>query len=151
MKILKTAGKVVKPLVNVPAWMGLNNLVASFVGIVHLIRDFFVPAKKVEASKEPFEDILKRLNLTEETVTLRIKQFKFIFRILVLIGLLVLSYAIYLLIHGHLRAFFVSLAILGIDIAQAFYYHFWIFQMQQRKLGCTFHEWLGQFKSRGIP
>ena len=145
MKILKTAGKIVKPLVNVPAWLGLRYLTINFIALVHLLKDFFIPTKSTQTA-ESFEDTLIRLNLTEETVATRIQQYKITLGILLIIGLLILIYAIHLLMDGHLRGFFVSLAILGIDLAQAFHYHFWIFQMRNRKLGCTFKEWLYHFK-----
>jgi intracellular multiplication protein IcmV len=45
---------------------------------------------------------------------------------------------------GSIKAFIVSLVVTLIALILAYRYHFWYFQMKQRKLGCTFSEWYKQ-------
>ena len=54
---------------------------------------------------------------------------------------LIFVYAGYQFFYGSIKAFIVSLVVMLIALVLAFRYHFWYFQIKQRKLGCTFNEW----------
>jgi intracellular multiplication protein IcmV len=47
----------------------------------------------------------------------------------------------YQLFYGSYQAAIVSFIILWIALVLAFRYHFWYFQIKNRKLGCTVYEW----------
>jgi len=46
-----------------------------------------------------------------------------------------------LLVERTVSGFLIGLAVAGLFASQAFRYHFWYFQIQQRKLGCTLEDW----------
>jgi len=140
MKVVRGIANAVKPLVNVPAWIGYRQLANNAKSIKDLFISLFVPVKP--ASSESFEEALKRLNLTETTLNVRAKEFKRLFIIFVLGGLLLVGYSIYLLWAHALHASFACLGLAFILFVYSFRYHFWLFQIRQRKLGCTFREWL---------
>ena len=63
-------------------------------------------------------------------------------------AVLAILYAIFNLINGYYGSLIVSLALVVLFLAQTFKYHFWLFQLKQGKLGCTWQEWSQQlFKS----
>jgi intracellular multiplication protein IcmV len=43
--------------------------------------------------------------------------------------------------HYSLAGFFLLLTVTALLFANAFRFHFWAFQISQRKLGCTLAEW----------
>jgi len=132
--------KVVKPLVNVPAWVGYDRLASSTRSIWDVIKGLFFPAKAER--EETFEQAMERLNLTEEVLKQRVKEFHNLIFMWAVIFCGVVGYAIYLAWQGSWIGFIPAIAISLIPIAQMFRYHFWVFQIKQRKLGCTFKEWL---------
>ena len=55
-----------------------------------------------------------------------------------------LSYGIYLFHNGHFPGGLVAIGMSAAIFAIGFRYHFWYFQIKQRRLGCTFKEWFNQ-------
>ena len=140
MKIINGIKKVAKPFVDVPAWAGYDQLKASAKSISTSMKDLFVPKKSDK--KETFEEAMQRLNLTEADLIARQKEFKRLIIIFSILGFIVLGYTFYLIWD---RAFWGGLASFGLTVlvfSYSFRYHFWLFQIRQRKLGCTLREWL---------
>ena len=52
------------------------------------------------------------------------------------------AYTVYLIAHGHWYSVTVSFLLFAFLIISTLRSHFWIFQIKQRKLGCTIEEWL---------
>jgi intracellular multiplication protein IcmV len=101
----------------------------------------FVPAQATLT--ESFEEALVRLYLTENDINNRIKSFHRLFIIFLLASFCLFAYAIFMLWVE--QSYRVALACFGLTaflIGQAFRYHFWLFQMKRRKLGCSFKEWM---------
>lgn len=140
MKITRTVGKVVKPFVDVPTWVGYKQLAETSKSIGSILKTLFVPAKAER--QETFEEALVRLNLTEQDIAQRKKEFTRLLFFYTGLAIVIFLYAIYLAfahsIHGSIAAFAVTL----IALAMVFRYHFWLFQIKQRRLGCSFKEWL---------
>ena len=98
---------------------------------------------------ESFQQAVVRLNLTDELLQ---KQKNSLFRLCLLMsffGFCVFIYTIYLLFMGTWLAAITSLMVMSLSLVLAFRYHFWYFQIMQKKLGCTFKEWLNQSFLRG--
>lgn len=131
---------IIKRYVNVSAWMGYPQLVETTRGVVSIVKGVFTPAETTQI--ETFEEAMARLNLTEEAIRQRIKTFTYLALLWLLVGCSVLIYGVYLAGLGSWHGFAASVGVSLIGFAQAFRYHFWLFQMKQRRLGCTFKEWL---------
>lgn len=131
--------RVVTPLVNVPKWMNLRDIGSIGRMIVGIAKSLFVPEKAT--TTENFEEALIRLNLTEVDIQARRKEFRRLVITFLIISLALLSYDIYQLGQGHIRASVLITVLTAISLVQVFRYHFWLFQIKQRKLGCTVREW----------
>lgn len=129
-----------KTMVDVPRWMGVAQLKNSWSVITQLAADIFLP-KKSDKPPEDFDAALQRLHLTETQLAERHTEFK---RLVLIFGgasILLWLYTFYLLFNASFL--FASLAALASSflLAQTFRYHFWLFQLNKRKLGCSFTEW----------
>lgn len=140
MKIISGIKKVAKPFVDISTWTGYDQLKQSARSIGRNIKDLFVPKKPDKT--ETFEEAMKRLNLTEADLIARQNEFKRLTIIFSILGFIILGYTFYLIWE---RAFWGGIASFGLTMlvfSYSFRYHFWLFQIRQRKLGCTLREWL---------
>lgn len=128
-----------KPFVNVTGWLGFNTIRANFRGIK---RDISVlTAVPPVGEAETFEDAQRRLRLSEGALKRKARDFGRLAAIFALLGVIILFYAMYLGWQGDIFAFALTLAVSALAFANAFRYHFWLFQIKSRKLGCTWREW----------
>ncbi|MFZ0219720.1 MAG: type IVB secretion system protein IcmV [Candidatus Aquirickettsiella sp.] len=136
--------KIIKPVVDVPKWVDYQNLAKSNRSVFAFIKKFFVPDQAT--TQESFEEALLRLKLTPADIIQRKKEFTRLMWIWVFLFLVSIFYSIYLLYNQALRGFYPCLGISVVILTQIFRYHFWLFQIKQRRLGCSFRDWLnGQF------
>lgn len=141
--------KIIKPFFNfdVAKWIGYRQLVKSNRSIAALVKKFFIPEQA--KTQESFEAALLRLKLNESDLSQRAKEFKRLMWIWIFLFFVSIVYSLHLLMEHSLRGFFPCLAICIIILTQVFRYHFWVFQIRQRRLGCNFRDWLsGQFTFR---
>lgn len=131
---------------NVKRWVGMDNIKESTATVGKLYSGFF-KTKPVNANKETFEEAMHHYGLSEIDVKNRMKSS---FRIAIgclIGGVLVLVYTLYLFTTGLVFSSLISFMIGALLFSYAFREHFNYFQMKQRRLGCTFREWLqGSFK-----
>lgn len=139
MKIIRGFGKVVKPFVNFPAWMGWQQISTTGKSIKDAAKLITKPAQAKR--KETFDEALQRLRLTENDLQQRAKLFRRMMMVYSGIALILFFYTIYLLAGAHLAAGLLSFVLTLLALSLAFRQHFWYFQVQQRKLGCTIKEW----------
>lgn len=139
MGFFSGAKKVVKPFVNVPQWIGYDIFRSMTKWVAGLFRQFFILRRA--QSVETFEQAIQRLNLTENDITERIRQFERQFLLWIIVFLGVFSYSTYLAWSGSTRGFVVGLSVGLFVLSQAFRCHFWLFQLRSRKLGCSLSEW----------
>jgi len=132
--------KIIKPFVDVPRWMGYQHLATTSRSVFSLVKKYFTPNQSQHS--ESFEEALQRLNLTQADLLQRVQQFRRLMWIWFFLFILTISYSVYLLSENSLRGFFPGIGIATITLTQIFRYHFWIFQIEQRRLGCTFRDWL---------
>lgn len=123
------------------AWLNYDELKRQTLYLYDLIKPIFAKPTPPEIT-ETFEEAVKRQELTEEDV-LEAKKIYFFYALLFFIlGIFSFLFGFYLLIvHYSIAGWFLSFAITGLFLAQAFRFHFWYFQIKFRKLGCTFAEW----------
>ncbi len=139
MKMRRTLWRGIKPLINFPKWMGVSDIKKTTSNIAALAKAIFVPERAQR--KESFKQAVNRLHLTEANIKSREKQTLTLAIIFAVLGLLLLFYAGYLAQEAHFFGALFGLIVACIAFAQAFYNHFWYFQIKHRKLGCSVREW----------
>lgn len=146
MKILRGMGKIAKPLVNFPKWMGWRQISVTGHTIKELGKDLWV--KPTAKRQETFEQARQRLQLREQDVQQRAKFFLRMTWFYVSLAFVLFIYSSYLLWTAHFAAAFLSFILTVLALALAFRQHFWYFQIQRRQLGCTLKQWVA-FTFRG--
>lgn len=139
MKIIRGIGKVIKPLVNFPAWMGWNQIKVSGNTIKEAAK--LLADQPKSHRQENFQQAIARLRLSEADLAQRMTFFKRMafFYLLVAIGLF--GYAVYMVIGEYWAAALLSTVLTVLAAVLALRQHFWYYQMKKRKLGCTLKEW----------
>ncbi|HAU1881722.1 TPA: type IV secretion protein IcmV, partial [Legionella pneumophila] len=93
---------------------------------------------------ESFDEAVKKLKLNEADLIIKQKALFRLSVIMVIAALMLLIYTGYQLFYGSWKATIISLVVVMIALVLAFRYHFWYYQIKQRKLGCTVKEWYRQ-------
>ena len=136
-----------KTFVNISHWMGVDELKVTGSRISTMAKDLMTPAKAKH--HETFEEAIERLGLTDKDIAERMKSFRFQARIIAIVALALLSYAIYLFTADYFIAGFIAILVTGVAVSLAVKEHFRYFQMKQRRLGCTLGQWLKAYIGRG--
>jgi intracellular multiplication protein IcmV len=132
--------KGVRPFIDVQSWLNLDQLKTYGRSISDIGKSLFVPQKATR--NETFEQAIRRFNLSEADINKKAGNLYTLSIIFCGIALCLLAYAIYLIImHGSIMAVIVTLVLSSIILAKAFSYHFWVFQIKKRRLGCSLQEW----------
>lgn len=137
--------KIIKPLVDVPKWIGYRQLVQTNRSLFSFAKKFFIPEKTT--TEESFAEALTRLTITEADLSQRVKEFTRLLWVWIALLTICIAYSLHLLSESALRGFFPCLGLSAVILTQVFRYHFWIFQIKHRRLGCTFREWFSHFLS----
>jgi intracellular multiplication protein IcmV len=132
--------KITKPFVDIPKWIDYQQLVKSNRSFYSFSKKFFIPEQATV--EESFEDALQRLGVTEADLVQRRKEFTRLLWLWVALFFISFAYSLHLLSEQALRGFFPCLGFNLVILTQIFRYHFWIFQIKQRRLGCSFRDWL---------
>lgn len=121
-------------------WVGTDAIVFNFHNIRENFKDTF--RKQQAEISETFEEAMIRLNLTENDLEDRRQEFKRLFIIFSIISVLIFIYSVLIAVtNNNIGGFFMGFAITLYSISHAFKYHFWLYQINKRKLGCTVREW----------
>lgn len=146
-RVKKKPGKIRKgfswafgPFVNVFGWLGYSTIKDITRGMVGTAKIYLVPQEEVD-DKESFNEAQQRLKLSEQAMTEKAQDFFRVFLIYAIIAGFIFLYAFFLLFDGYFRSFFLAAVIGCLALANAFRYHFWYFQIKNKKLGCTLKEW----------
>lgn len=132
---------------NVRSWTDFDRLRAFTLYLSQGIRAFLIPQKKQLSPKESstnFATAIAHLKLNEDELFARQRGLYRLSVIMCVVAMMFFSYALYHLVFGGFKAVIVSLVLMFIALVLAFRYHFWYFQIKERKLGCTFREWYRQ-------
>lgn len=123
----------------VDRWMSLSYVKTVSRQTGSLLKDLVVPKKA--SRTETFEQAMERLRLTEADIIQRQKEFRQLVCIFFIIACLIILYGLYMITKGYPMVGLISFCIALYALSQAFHFHFWLFQMKHRKLGCTLKEW----------
>lgn len=134
----KTASRLVD--VRVDKWVSLDYLSETAENFKVILLDSVIPKKATYS--ETFEEALKRLELTEGDLIQRQKEFSQLFYFFMALSLVIMSYGLFLAFTSTMAATLIAFCLSLYTLSQAFRFHFWLFQLKNRKLGCTIKEWL---------
>lgn len=124
----------------VTKWVGLDQIKANSRNLVNIGQSLITPQQA--NYKETFEEALVRLNITEEQIQQRRKEFTRLMVIYLGISLLIFAYSIFIVYkYKNIMGFIMGFALTIFALTHAFKYHFWIYQIKHRRLGCTLREW----------
>lgn len=132
-------GKVFNQIINVRSWADWDRMKVFALYLGNGFMRLFVPQEATVT--ESFEDAMKRLNLNEADLLAKQKALYRLSIVMLVAASAILIYSGYQLFYGSFKATLISLVVLMIALVLAFRYHFWYFQIKNRKLGCTFDEW----------
>lgn len=127
---------------NVRAWADYDRTKSFTTFLVNGFKRLFVPRQEV--GTESFEDVAKKMNLSESDLEAKQKALLRLSLIMVGLAIAIFLYLIYQLIFGSLKAAIVCFVVSLIALVLAFKYHFWYFQIKNKKLGCTIEQWYKQ-------
>jgi intracellular multiplication protein IcmV len=130
-----------KSFVDVKTWVSYDEVAANAKNTIGLFRRLTSRGTE-EVRHETYEEALVRMNLTPEQVVARKNNFLYSAMIYGAFALGFFLYFSYLLINLHILASFLALIPTVLMLLTAYREHFWYMQMQKKKLGCSFHEWL---------
>lgn len=132
--------KVIFTLFDVRKWSDYDRVRGFTLYLENGIKNLFIPRQKT--AEQTFDEALRQYNVDEEAL---LKKRNGLFRLSMLMCLVAvgfLFYSLYLAAYeGSWHATLLSLVVMMLALVLAFRYHFWFFQIKQRKLGCTFQEW----------
>lgn len=146
MGIFRSTFKVIGKQFNVKQWVGYGQLKQNAQRLYRDGKVIFTKPQQLPA--ETFEEAKHRLQLSDQDLLERYKTCKMYFNFFIIFAFALLFYTLYLMyMHSYLGAI-LSLAITFLLGVQAFKYNFWMFQIKNKKLGCSFDEWRsGGFKN----
>ncbi|KTD12994.1 type IVB secretion system protein IcmV [Legionella jamestowniensis] len=141
MKIKKSTRLVgiIKRIFNVRAWIDFDRVRAFTAYLAAGFQKMFIP-QQTEAG-ESFEAAVARMNLSEQELQAKQIALYRLSLLMCLVAVGIFAYSIYHLYYGSYRAVIVSLVLVLVALVLAFRYHFWYFQIKERKLGCSIREW----------
>lgn len=131
--------RLFKRLINIGYWLDIERLKEISRYVVATFKKFFIPSR--QEAKESFSEAMKRFNLSEQDIITRQTSLFRLFCLMLVLAAGIFIYTLYLFWQQAWHAAGFSLIVLGLALVLAFRYHFWYFQIKQRKLGCSLQEW----------
>jgi intracellular multiplication protein IcmV len=122
-------------------WLDLASLGATTRYIWQQVKYLFVSKPLVE-HPETFEEAIDRLELSPEALSQQSQAFKFLALFFLSAALALLCYAFFVLYLGNWMGAIISFSLAIYAGSLAFRFHFWYFQITEKKLGCNIREWI---------
>lgn len=132
-------------------WMSVESIRENGHFIGELFRTVFYRKNKKDnpLKKKSFDEVMQHYNMTEKDLEMRMRKSQLLILFCLGLGVLVLGYMIYLFIDDQLLAGFICLMLSFVMFSYVFREHFNLFQMRQRRLGCTLKEWFNSICHKG--
>jgi intracellular multiplication protein IcmV len=134
--------RVFTRIINIRVWFDWDRMRSFSLFLVTGFKRLFVPQKPTRT--ESFAQAQKQYHLNDADLLVKQNALFRLSMVMVTAAFLIFIYAIYHIFYGTFRASIVSLVVMMIALVLAFRYHFWYFQIKNRKLGCTFKQWYRQ-------
>ncbi len=140
MRIIRGSFRFIgRHFLNVPRWVSYDFLKNSGTDVYKAGRAVF-KAPTIE-KPESFVEAVDRLHLSDKDLKVRFDSCRNTFVVFFVFAVLLALYTLYLLFHGVFMGALLALAVTVLIGMHAFKYHFWMFQIKHKKLGCSFNEW----------
>ncbi|MGV3740071.1 MAG: type IVB secretion system protein IcmV [Gammaproteobacteria bacterium] len=136
---------------NPRVWGDWDRSKAISLFFLEMIERFFVLRGKNKKTTESFEHAVAKFDLDEKTLQAKATGLKRLSYSLVGVAIFLFLYTFYQLFFGSYRGAIIALIEVGIALVLAFRYHFWYYQIKQRKLGCSVKEWFKNSFTGGNP
>jgi intracellular multiplication protein IcmV len=124
----------------VDKWISYQYLKSTLMHMIFIVKS--LPKAERARTKESFEEAILRLELSPQDLARKAKQLHQ-WRMLFL-GLAVglLGYALYTFSQDNGMGTLMALALMLYAVSQSFRFHFWHYQLKNKRLGCTLRECL---------
>ncbi|HBD9373371.1 TPA: type IVB secretion system protein IcmV [Legionella pneumophila] len=129
-------------MINVRKWFDWDRMRSLTLYLVNGIKRLFIPQEPTHV--ESFDEAARKLKLSEADLVIKQKALLRLSIIMVIAAFMIFIYTGYQFLYGSWKATIISLVVVMIALVLAFRYHFWYYQIKQRKLGCTVKEWYRQ-------
>lgn len=140
---------------NVKRWVGVETIKRDTQVVKAVFRSVFQPNGTVEQDaqgrpvQKKFADYVREYGLTEETLTRRMKQLRWMAYFCWTLGLVTVVYAFVLWTqYAQWMNGFVCVMLALVLWAQGLREHFNAYQISQKRLGCAISEWLNSLVGR---
>ncbi|MCH9756184.1 MAG: type IVB secretion system protein IcmV [Gammaproteobacteria bacterium] len=121
-------------------WLDVDRIKGFTLYITGMFKKFFVP--QPQKPKESFDLAKERLDLDDELLLKRQRALLRVSILMLFFAVLLVGYGIYQVFYGAVLGVLLSVVVTFIALTLAFRYHFWYFQIREKKLGCSFKQWL---------
>lgn len=128
-------------LFDIRGWADWDRLRGTSNYFLRVFRRLFTIRAVKPSQIKSFEQVIEEQGLTEETLQAQAKGLKRLYISMLLLAGCFYVYGMYELLYGGFLSVVLSLVLMFVSLALAFRYHFWYFQIQSRKLGCSLSEW----------
>ena len=108
---------------------------------LEMIERFFVIRGKSKRRSESFEHAVAKFDLDEKTLQAKAKGLERLSYTLAGLACFLFFYTVYQICFGSLRGAIIAFVEIGLALVLAFRYHFWSYQIKERKLGCSVKDW----------
>lgn len=132
--------RAVKPFVNVTYWVNYDEHKSTWSKLLASVTSLLFPTLEPKR-KETFEQAVQRMNISERGLATRQKQCLSFAVLFFIAGVILLVYTASLLLNKEFAASFLGIGVTSLVFTYAFRYHFWYFQIKNRRLGCSLAEW----------
>lgn len=140
MKIItKPIRFIGRHFLNVRRWMAYDYLKNNAKTIYKQGSQVFAGSKAQKP--ESFNQAVDRLHLNDKDLQVRFDNCRKTFYLFATIASALALYTLYMLIRHSFAGALLGAAVTTLIGLHAFKYHFWMFQIKHKKLGCTFNEW----------
>jgi len=134
--VVRSIGRV---FINPSRWFNVRPLIDYGKSMYDMTKDNFSVSEL--GGEQGFEHMVKRHGLTEEALKQKLQVYQRYRNLLFSFAICIVLYAFYLLFTDSFVGFLIALIVSVLGFSRAYLYSFWAFQIQHRKLGCTFAEW----------
>lgn len=140
-KTSRTAG-IASRVFSFREWIDFDRIRTFTLYVMGGLRRMFVPQQEsIKDKGQSFRKAVEQQNLNQDDLKKRQQALLRLSMLMLFLAFCIFGYAIYQLVYGSFKAVLVSLAVTLIALVLSFRYHFWYFQIKERRLGCTINEW----------
>lgn len=143
----KTMAKIVRKLFRTSQRMfGYDQLKDTTLYIFGIGRNFWQDTK--QSINKPVVRKISELGLSKAQISAARNSFQKLLLMYLAFAFLVCAMLVHFLLTQDYSATVLAFSVLMVCLAYAFKFHFWLFQIKQNRLGCTWQEWAADLLGR---